>query len=181
MTKIALVIGHNARSQGAVRVTDGRTEYDLNSNLAVAIRDLDPARYVIIRRTSGANEIGRAYAQVDASGAVASVELHFNAAAAKSATGTETLTSGTLSSLRLARGVQAGMVRALGLRDRGLVTIRKGSGGRGEASLWTGRPPAVLIEPYFGSNPTDCAAADRNFSALARAIHDACTTFLKGV
>ena len=42
MSKIALVIGHNARSQGAVRVTDKRTEYDINSDLAVAIRDLDP-------------------------------------------------------------------------------------------------------------------------------------------
>ena len=46
MSKIALVIGHNARSQGAVRVTDKRTEYDINSDLAAAIRELDPSRYV---------------------------------------------------------------------------------------------------------------------------------------
>jgi len=32
-TKIDLVIGHNARSQGAVRVTDKRTEYDINTDL----------------------------------------------------------------------------------------------------------------------------------------------------
>ena len=177
-SKIALVIGHNARSQGAVRVTDKRTEYDINSDLAVAIRDLDPVRYVIVRRTAGAGEIGRAYAEVDRLGVKASVELHFNGAAAPSATGTETLTSGTRNSLRLAQGVQAGMVRALGLRDRGVKVIPRT--GRGGASLWTGKPPAILIEPYFGSNAGDCAAADRNFLALSRAIHEACTAYLKG-
>ena len=178
MSKIALVIGHNARFQGAVRVTDKRTEYDINSDLAVAIRDLDPARYVIVRRTAGTGEIGRAYAEVDRLGVAASVELHFNSAEAASATGTETLTSGTSNSARLARGVQVAMVRALGLRDRGVKVIARN--GRGGASLWTGKPPAILIEPYFGSNPTDCAAADRNFSALARAIHEACVAYAKG-
>lgn len=178
MSKIALVIGHNARAQGAVRVTDGRTEYDFNSDLAAAIREMDPARYVIIRRTAGAGEIGRAYAEVDASGAAASVELHFNASAAKSATGTETLCSGTAASTRLAAALQAKITAALGLKDRGVKAIPRN--GRGGASLWTGRPPAALIEPYFGSNPSDCAAADRGFAAMARGIHDACTAFLKG-
>src|SRR5690606_30514842 len=103
--------------------TDKRTEYDINSDLAVAIRDMDPARYVIVRRTAGTGEIGRAYAEVDRLGVSASVELHFNSAEAASATGTETLTSGTANSARLARGVQAGMVRALGLRDRGVKII----------------------------------------------------------
>lgn len=180
MTKIALVIGHNARSQGAVRVTDRRSEYDWNGVLADAIRDCCPGQYVVIRRTTGAGEIGRAYREVNASGAKASVELHFNSVATPQATGTETLTSGTKGSLRLANLIQPAMTAVLGLRDRGLVTIRKGSGGRGEASLWTGNPPAVLLEPYFGSNPGDCAVADRNFHALARAIHFACCDFLKG-
>ncbi|SEB69951.1 N-acetylmuramoyl-L-alanine amidase [Rhodobacter sp. 24-YEA-8] len=172
MSKIALVIGHNVRSQGAVRVTDKRTGYDINGDLAVAIRDLDPARYVIVRRTAGTGEIGRAYAEVDRLGILVSVALHFNRTKAVSATGTETLTSGTTNSARLARGVQAGMVRALGLRDRGVKVIARN--GRGGASLWTGKPPAFFIEPYFGSNAGDCAAADRNFSALVRAIHEAC-------
>ena len=176
--RIALVVGHNPKAQGAVRVTDGRTEYDWCGDLAAQIFALAPARYTIVRRTPGSGEIGRAYAEVDRLGVNASVELHFNAAEAASATGTETLTSGSAASKRLAALVQAGMVGALGLRDRGLLVRSKSE--RGGASLHTGKAPAILIEPYFGSNRADCAAADRNFPALARAIHEACTAYLKG-
>lgn len=179
--KIALVIGHNARSKGATRVTDGKAEYDWNGQLAEAIRALAPDRYVIIRRPAGLSytaEVRAAYGAVDAAGVAGSVELHFNAAADASATGTETLTSGSPGSVRLADQVQHHMVRALGLRNRG-VKVRSRSD-RGGESLFAGRPPAVLIEPYFGSNRGDCAAADRNFVALAAAIDTACVAFLRG-
>ena len=181
MGKIALVIGHNARSQGAVRVTDGRSEYDWMTDLANQVSTQEPALFRVFRRPASvgySTEIRRAYAEVDAWGADASIELHFNSAAARFATGTETLTSGTTGSLRLAKLIQPVMVNALGLRDRGLVTRRRGD--RGGESLWQGRAPAVLIEPYFGSNPADCAAADRHFAALSSALHIACATYLKG-
>ena len=182
MGKIALVIGHNARSQGAVRVTDGRTEYDWMADLANEIFAQEPAMFRVFRRPavlSYTTEIRQAYAEVNDWGANASIELHFNGAAIRSATGTETLTSGTTGSLRLAKLIQPAMVGALGLRDRGLVTRKRGE--RGGESLWQGRAPAVLIEPYFGSNPTDCAAADRHVAALASAIHIACAAYLKGL
>lgn len=181
MSKIALVIGHNARSQGAVRVTDGRTEYDWMTDLASQICAQDPALFRVFRRPPGlgySTEIRQAYAAVDAWGADASIELHFNGSASSAATGTETLASGTTGSLRLAQLIQLAMVGALGLRDRGLVTRKRGD--RGGESLWQGRAPAVLIEPYFGSNPSDCAAADRHFHQLAQGINAACAEFLKG-
>lgn len=181
MTKIALVIGHNARSQGAVRVTDQRTEYDWCADLATAIRDCGPGIYEVFRRPAGrpySAEIRETYAVLSAKGVLASVELHFNGGPA-SATGTETLTSGSVGSRRLAGLIQPAMVQALGLRDRGIIT--RGKYDRGGLSLHAARPPAVLLEPYFGSNPGDCDAATRNFSALARAIHGACLAYLKGV
>jgi N-acetylmuramoyl-L-alanine amidase len=180
MTRIALVVGHNPASQGAVRATDGRTEYDWNGDLAAAIMANAPAMYRIFRRPSGKGysaEIRETYAAVDAWGAAASIELHFNGGAA-SATGTETLTSGSSGSRRLAGWIQPAMVGALGLRDRGIIA--RGKSDRGGASLHAGRAPAILIEPYFGSNKGDCAAADRNYSALSRAIHQACAAYLKG-
>ncbi|MDF3606144.1 N-acetylmuramoyl-L-alanine amidase [Paracoccus sp. DMF-8] len=181
MTKIALVVGHNARSQGAVRVTDGRSEYDWMGDLSAQILAANPGRYRVFRRPAGVvytREISQTYAEVDAWGASGSIELHFNAAAASTATGTETLTSGTKGSRRLATLIQSAMVGVLGLRDRGLlVRDRKARGGE---SLWAGRAPAVLIEPYFGSNAGDCAAADRHFHQLAAGINAACTEFLKG-
>ncbi|SMO99923.1 hypothetical protein [Paracoccus laeviglucosivorans] len=69
MIKTALVIGHNARSQVAVRVTDRRIEYNWNGVLADAIRECAPDQYVVIRRAPGTGEIGRAYREVNASGA----------------------------------------------------------------------------------------------------------------
>ena len=80
--RIALVIGHNSRAQGAVRATDGRSEYDWNGVLAGMIRDHDPASIRIFRRTAGlgySREIDKVYGEVDAWGAGGSVELHFNA------------------------------------------------------------------------------------------------------
>jgi len=115
---------------------------------------------------------------VDAAGVEASVELHFNGSADYRATGTETLTSGTKNSVRLATQMQTHIVRALALRDRGLKVI--GRTGRGGLSLWSGVPPAVLLEPYFGSNANDCARADLQFAALASAIHTACTAYIEG-
>lgn len=180
MGKIALVIGHNSASQGAVRATDKRTEYDWNGSFAVDIMAHSPGMYRIFRRTPGGGysaEIKRVYAEVDAWGADASVELHFNALSSTS-TGTETLTSGSTGSMRLAKLIQPAMVDALELKDRGLLVRKRTE--RGGASLFAGRAPAVLIEPYFGSNRNDCAAADRNYSALTGAIHQACVAFLKG-
>lgn len=181
MTKIALVVGRNARSQGAVRVTDKRSEYDWMGDLAAQILAANPARYRVFRRPAGVGytrEIAQVYAEVDAWGPAGSIELHFNAAEARTATSTETLTSGTKGSRRLAALVQSAMVNALGLRDRGLQVRDRNA--RGGESLWAGRAPAVLIEPYFGSNSGDCAAADRNFHQLAQGINAACTEFLKG-
>lgn len=179
MGKIALVIGHNAASQGAVRATDKRSEYDWNGDLAAAIMAHSPGMYRIFRRPAGKGysaEIKFVYGEVDAWGADASIELHFNALTA-TATGTETLTSGSTGSLKLARLIQPAMVSALKLPDRGLLVRKRTE--RGGASLFAGRAPAVLIEPYFGSNRNDCAAADRGYSALTGAIHQACVAFLR--
>ena len=174
--RIALVVGHNSKARGAVRITDGVTEYEWNGLLAREIAVLNPARYRIFRRYPGlgyAAEISRVYQEVDDWGASASIELHFNAGRG-GATGTETLTSGTPKSLRLASLLQSSMVVSLELRNRGLV--KRGRHERGGLSLWAGRAPAALIEPYFGSNSKDCAAAD--MIQLARAIDRAATEFL---
>ena len=68
MGKIALVIGHNARSQGAVRVTDGRSEYDWMTDLANQIFAQEPALFRVFRRPAGVGysaEIRQAYGEVD--------------------------------------------------------------------------------------------------------------------
>lgn len=172
--RVGIVIGHTPKAPGAVRVTDGEAEYPWNSRLAQEIRKyLVGAGHQadIFHRRDGlayGAQIREVYAATDRWGADVTVELHFNGAAAASATGTETLSSGSAGSLRVAKSVQARMVAALGLRDRGIL-VRKRTD-RGGESLHAGRAPAILTEPYFGSNASDCNAADAKFKALAAAI-----------
>lgn len=175
MKKLAIVVGHNSQAQGAVRGDTGESEYVWNGRLAQIMERIAPEFGVdlrVFRRVAGGGyrtEIHRVYSEVDQWGADASIELHFNGAASEAATGTETLSSGTALSLRLAQAVQDEMVIALGLRDRGVKTV--GGDGRGGASLISGRAPAILVEPFFGSSPKGQAASDevREQEALARA------------
>lgn len=48
--KIAIIVGHNSRAQGAVRVTDGRSEFDWNGELAGLIQSHDPDAIRAFRR-----------------------------------------------------------------------------------------------------------------------------------
>lgn len=175
--QLAIVVGHNARAQGAVRRDTGETEFSWNSRLAALIEDAAvayPGVYVKVffRRDVGgySREIADVYQRTDAWGADATAELHFNSAASELATGTETLTSGTKASLRFAEAVQDEMLDALGLRDRGEKYVPPT--GRGGKSLHFGRAPAILVEPYFGSSPKGLAATDEAHEqkALAQVI-----------
>lgn len=164
MKRLAIVVGHNSAAQGAVRADTGESEFVWNGRLARRIERLAPDYGIearVFHRTPGggySTEIKRVYSDVDAWKADASVELHFNSAATPDASGTETLSSGSALSLRLAESIQREMVVALGLRDRGIKT-RAGSE-RGGSSLIAGRAPAVLVEPFFGSSPEGARATD---------------------
>jgi N-acetylmuramoyl-L-alanine amidase len=179
-TRIAIVVGHNSKARGAVRVTDGLTEFQWNSVLAEMIANKSPGNYRVFYRQAGnsyVKEVRDVYAEVDDWNADASIELHFNANANPSATGTETLSSGSFGSMYLARLMQREMVDALGIRDRGIKVLKQGD--RGGESVFAGKAPAVLLEPYFGSNLRDCAIADQRLAALVEGIHQACMAYKK--
>lgn len=177
MKRFAIVVGHNSEKQGAVRGDSGETEFVWNSDLAKLIeheaRDYADLEVRTFYRQAGLGyrgEIRRVYEETDRWGANVTVELHFNSHADPSATGTETLTSGTPASMALAVAVNREVVAALGLRDRGVKT--RASDDRGGASLMSGRAPAILIEPFFGSSPKGQKATDTTHEkeALAEAI-----------
>ncbi|WP_243612920.1 N-acetylmuramoyl-L-alanine amidase family protein [Shimia aestuarii] len=172
--KLAIVVGHNARAQGAVRPDTGVTEWSWNKGLAEIMRK-EARRFgldaEVFFREAGhggyLDEIEAVYGATDAWGADVTVELHFNSHDNPAATGTETLSSGSPASLRIARAVQEEMVEALGLKDRGVKTRRSG---RGYASLISGRAPAILIEPFFGSSAKGQAASDEASEKRALAL-----------
>lgn len=175
-TKVAIVVGHSARSQGAVRQDTGETEFEWNSDLAELIRSEAEAFFddievkVFFRQYVGSyrKEIERVYAEVDAWGAHFSIELHFNSHHNPNASGSEVLSSGSKRSLALAEAMQAEFVKVLGNKDRGVKVRRNGRGGK---SLISGRAPAIITEPFFGSSRKGLAATDERHEkvALARA------------
>lgn len=182
LKKLAIVVGHNSQSQGAVRQDTGETEFSWNSRLAKMIEDLAP-NYAGLTvktffRTPGlgySREIKDVYRRTDEWGADVTNELHFNSHHKASATGTETLSSGSRMSLKYCEALQDEMLAALDLRDRGKKIVRTG---RGSASLISGRAPAALIEPFFGSSPKGLAATDEDHEmrdlahAVLKATHD---------
>ena len=179
--KVAIVIGHNARARGAVRVTDGVPEFVWNRQLAdeiVAIaraegRGSDVRIFLREAGLSYTREIDGVYAQVHRWGADAAYEFHFNAAT-PAATGVEMLYAQSNQRARLsAQEIQNATLRALGLRDRGLKPLTRGA--RGARSVWAGNQhcTVVLTEWYFGSNQNDCRTADANFKNLAREVWNA--------
>ena len=175
----AVVVGHNSRSQGAVRKDTGETEFSWNSRLADMIDALShrpeyAGLFVRVfhrdpRIGSYRREIEDVYRRTDKWGADVTVELHFNSHHNPKATGTETLSSGSRMSTKYAYALQEEMLDALDLKDRGKKIVRTG---RGSASLISGKAPAALIEPFFGSSDKGLAATDEpeEMKALAHAV-----------
>jgi N-acetylmuramoyl-L-alanine amidase len=176
--KLGVVVGHNIKSQGAVRRDTGETEFSYNSRLAEMIVSMGKDTNIDVKvfiRTAGlgyTREIRKVYKEVDAWGADLSMELHFNSAAATSAGGTETLSSGSKNSLIFAEEIQEQLLLTMGSRNRGVKVRNSRTKGRGYMSLISGRAPAVIIEPFFGSNPADLKATDQEseMEEIARAL-----------
>src|SRR6056297_3518155 len=100
MHSLGIIVGHNARSQGAVRRDTGESEFSYFNRMAEYMSEIGEnfglCVRVFNRRPIGYSaEIREVYSQTDEWGAHATIELHFNAAGNPSATGTETLSSGS--------------------------------------------------------------------------------------
>lgn len=173
--RLAIVVGHNSQDQGAVRRDNGESEYLFNSRIAslmeeyarVKFPDLEVRTFFRQPMGSYSVEIERVYKQTDAWNAHLTMELHFNASENPDASGSETLTSGTPASMAAAVAVNDEVVRALGLRDRGVKTRSKG---RGSASLISGKAPAILVEPFFGTSTKGLTATDEVHEEKALAM-----------
>lgn len=177
-TPVAVIVGHSAKSPGAYgKPPIDTNEYQWNKDLAARMASLAPARgldlHVLTRDNGG---VVAAYTQAAQLGAVAIVELHFNAATSPTATGTETIYDAP-HDIPLAKLCQAAMVKALGLADRGIQTPWEG---RGEANDDAAQHiPSVIVEPFFGSNAADCQRAHERKAQLAVALTDALAEFVR--
>lgn len=162
----ALVVGHTPDAPGAVSVADV-TEFAFNSSLAPAVADAVTACDVQIVYRGRPNDYWGLPRKVNATGADFAIELHFNAAS-PAAHGTETLYASTSQAgMALAMVVHQEVLSALALRDRGIRPRTPED--RGGRFLWGTVMPAVIAEPFFGSNEVDWVRAISLREGLIRA------------
>jgi N-acetylmuramoyl-L-alanine amidase len=186
--KLGIVVGHHAGAQGAFSTTLNASEYPWNRDLAARVEALPSAvaRKVFLRDNGG---IAGAYAASDQWGSDITVELHFNASHHPTSTGTGMLyLAGSARGKRFAQRLFNRIDAVLGLGawpqgTSGAITPFQASGQqmRGQGSLTAGRAPATLIEPFFGSNPSDARTAAAHKDDLARAILQAAEDWFAGL
>ena len=178
--KFGVIVGHTSAAGGATGI-GLPTEYRYNKSVAQDMQEYCKQRYgnnnshnmeikIFFRDNGG---VINAYKSADHWGAKATVELHYNAAIA-SARGTETLSSGSSESLKLAGLVQSGMCELLSRsgNSRGVKIRNRQNKERGWLSLVTGQAPAIITEPAFGSNGIDAALLRSKQFDIGRSIVD---------
>jgi N-acetylmuramoyl-L-alanine amidase len=174
--KVAIVVGHTKNDKGAYSPYLKQSEYDWNTDMANRIV-AEPSSFekkIFFRDGVG---IAGAYSALSSWGAAASIELHFNSSHNATSTGSGVLyLAGSPKGKALATALQGRLRQVLELPDwpegtGGVVTPFQASGKqeRGRASLSAGKPPAALVEPFFGSNPNDSKVAESRKSELAKA------------
>lgn len=172
--KIALIVGHEKKAQGASNV-NGETEYTFNRKLAKLIAPILLAQghepVIVYRDGTTYSKLPQRVNQTEADIALS---LHCNAFNT-TATGSEVLHYvNSQNSERLASLIQREVVQVLELRDRGLRPVdakhkgRKGDKG-GHLCKYTAMP-CVIVEAFFIDNNSDLAVATAKINELAEAI-----------
>lgn len=148
--KICLDFGHGGVDPGAISPT-GTQEKHLNLLLGLILKNYLYKDYQIILPRRGDKTVSRPERAEIANEAQADIfiSVHFNSATTPQANGTETFFfPDTRGSIYLAKNIQREMVKAIGLRDRGIKQ------GNFDVIRLT-KMPAVLLEPLFITNPDE--------------------------
>ncbi|MCP3970937.1 MAG: N-acetylmuramoyl-L-alanine amidase [Rhodobacteraceae bacterium] len=185
--KLGIIVGHTSADAGALSAHLGMQEYPWNKDLATRIGQVGTQIGIrtFLRDQGG---IAGAYQRSDAWGSDITTELHFNSAHNQNARGTGILYDpGSSSGKRFAGHLFDRISAVLETPDwprgtGGAVTPFQASGRqrRGQRSLQAGRAPATLIEPFFGSSPSDSGKAGARKDQLAEAIVRAAEDWFNG-
>lgn len=179
--RLAIIVGHTELRQGAFALAPiSQHEYPFNREIAHTM-EMAAASKGLAVRTFFRDGVGiqGAYQAATAFNPDGIIELHFNSASA-AARGTETLCSkDNPDSRKLADLIQQSMVGVFnrsGSRDRGVKVLREGDRGFVNVSA-APSVPAVLVEPFFGSNTADCQLAFDRSAEYAAGLVDAFAEF----
>ena len=151
MTKIALVIGHDEKNQGAYG-SEGISEYKFNDEL-IFFLDLVGIEYSIFYRNPKiigySAQMRDLHSRIDEWGAEISIEFHFNSFSNQSVHGHETLYC-SKGGQHIAELLNDSLDRHLPTSNRGIKKVTKKD--RGGGFCCRGKSFAIIIEPFFGSN-----------------------------
>lgn len=176
--RIALVVGHSAKSKGSYNEEMNVHEYYLNEALAMhtfnmmkITKDLDP--YLVYRK----NGYGKLPGEINATNPDLIISFHHNAVDDKTVQGTETLYyHRSKKSKEFAKEVQKALVEALDFNDRKIKPVDSEDAG-GYILKYT-NAPAVLIEPYFLSDSEGLILGASKQLECAIALTDAVKKYL---
>lgn len=185
--KVGICIGHsrkiNGRTEGGAVSVVGVSEHAYNSEIAKLILDrlseFGIEGFIVSEYQGNGYTAAQKWlaSYLKSRGATVAIELHFNQAESDTATGHEWLFWASSGKGReLAKDLDASMLSEFpGFRQRGIKP--KGHGDRGAEFLKLTHCPAVIAEPFFGSNPDDWQEVAVEKRRLANAIAEGLRQF----
>lgn len=155
--KIAVVIGHNKKNKGAYSRYFKMREFDFFSKVVNYLNNVDVYTYDSTIR-SYTKRIRTLATELNYKNYDLVIELHFNSFIDEAANGCETLYF-----FKSKNGKYYANLFSETLNDYTGIKLRNGGlkalankRDRGFASVYYPAAPAILIEPFFGSNKRDC-------------------------
>lgn len=156
---VAIIIGHNSKAKGAFSGFLNTTEFELYKSMVNELAKIGDV-YFHNENISGYNARMIDTAQrINKTNYTMVLALHFNSAESSQANGTEALYLSEKGRV-IAKNFNALMVKEMGYRNRGEIKLNPTS--RGYAEILHPKAPAVILEPFFGSNEMDCKKFDKN-------------------
>ena len=182
MKKVALVIGHNLRSQGAYSKKLNKTEYEYWKSIAEKISSEIDVVDVYERKSdcSYAREMREVLKQINSKNYDYILELHFNSASSKKAKGSECLCfwrnkKGQEKAARFMEMLKEDFeiptrrkwnkINGEIIETEGILLVQN-SKVRGGYGICNSKGTYILLEPFFASNPEESGKfKDKNLVA----------------
>jgi N-acetylmuramoyl-L-alanine amidase len=163
--KVAICVGHSRLNDAGAKSVGGVSEWEYNNAVAIFLNEKLKEFRTYRKAMAWVRERTWVFDAV--------VELHFNSFSNSAAKGFEYLyCAGSENGERLAQSfIDQHSATIPGQVDRGAKPISTGE--RGNLFLIKTKPPAVICEPFFGSNPTEWVLFDGNQEQLSELYADA--------
>ena len=182
---VAICVGHSRIGDYGADTVDGISEWDFNVNVADVLKDALESRNIkaLVVNKYPRKTYGQAMewlaAMLQPYKFDCAIELHFNSASPQ-AHGYEYLhLSGSGKGQRLANCLLEAHMSVIGNKQKSRGTTAIKAGDRGYGFLSKVAPPAVICEPFFGSNRADWKLFDHKWGMLADIYATGIENFLK--